>query len=465
MAATVLVAGCGTLEPAYHRPAPPVPAAFPESAAGSSDAAAKAAPDVPWRDFFLDPKLQATLALALEQNRDLRLAVANIEAARAQYHVQRAGLFPQINATFSADYGRESAAATGIVAPGGPSHYDLHQYTASVASSSYTLDLFGRVQSLSKAALEQYFSNVETRRAAQITLISEVATDYMTLAADKATLQAARDTLTSAKASLDIAQKRFDHGVASELDVDQAKTLVEQTRADVANDETTLAQDKNALDLVVGAAVPDALLPDALGPDAMTLSQLPAQLPSDILLQRPDVLEAEHLLRSENAQIGAARAAFFPSISLTASTGATSAALSTLFKGASGQWAFEPQINLPIFAGGENKANLDYAKAERKAYLAQYEKAIQSAFRDVANALARRATAEAAITANDAATNSASSSLNLSQARYERGADTYLNVLIAQRTLYATQQAQITARLTRDTNLVTLYTALGGGVK
>jgi multidrug efflux system outer membrane protein len=319
------------------------------------------------------------------------------------------------------------------------------------------------VRSLTKAALEQYFATEEARRAAQITLISEVASDYITLAADQATLKAAEDTLTSSKASLDVAQKRFDHGVASALDVRQAETLVQQTRADVDNDRTTVAQDENALDLVAGAPVPESLLPDPLGDQPMTLTALPARLPSTVLLARPDVLQAEDQLKAQNAQIGAARAAFFPSITLTASGGGESASLSTLFKGASGVWTFAPQINLPIFAGGANRANLDLANAQRKVAVVQYEKAIQSAFRDVANALARQATIGDQVAANEAAVAAAADSLKLSQARYERGSDTYLNVLIAQRSLYAAQQGLITARLTRAVNLVTFYTALGGG--
>jgi multidrug efflux system outer membrane protein len=458
--AALLLAGCGTLEPAYRRPALPTPAAFPQSA---PDAPATPVAAIAWRDFLLDPKLQATVQLALANNRDLRVAIANIEAARAQYRVQRADLLPTVNATGSADYARETAQEAGITTPGGPNHIDIHQYTANVGFSGYELDLFGRVRSLSKAALEQYFSTEEARRAAQITLISEVAGDYLTLAADKAILKAAQDTLASSRASLEVTQARFDHGVASQLDVAQAQTLVQQTRADVANDTTTVAQDENALNLVVGAPVPADLLPGVLGDQAMTLTDLPAGLPSEVLLARPDVVEAEHQLKSANAKIGAARAAFFPSITLTASGGGTSTALQTLFKGASGVWSFTPQVNIPIFAGGANVANLDYAKAERKVYVAQYEKAVQSAFSDVANALARRATIGEQLSANEAATAAAADSLKLSQARYERGSDTYLNVLIAQRTFYGAQQSLIAARLTRAANLVTLYAALGGG--
>ena len=458
----VALAGC-TLEPAYNRPALPTPTAFPQSDVSSTGASTAPAATIAWRAFFLDPKLQATVELALANNRDLRVAIANIEAARAQYGIQRAALLPAVNGGLGADLAREPASAAGVVEPGEPNHFRIHEYSATLGVSNYELDLFGKVRSLTKAALEQYFATEEARRASQITIIAETANDWLTLAADKATLKAAQDTLKSTRDSLDIAQKRFDHGVASALDVRQAQTLVEQTRSDVANDTTIVAQDKNALDLVVGAPTPDAILPDNLGDQVLTLSDLPAGVPSDVLLNRPDVLQAEDALKAQNAQIGAARAAFFPSITLTASGGGESNSLSTLFKGASGAWSFTPQLNLPIFAGGANIANLNYAKAERQVTVAQYEKAIQTAFSEVANALARRATIGEQVSANDAAVAAAADSVTLSQARYERGSDTYLNVLVAQRTLYATQESQISARLTRATNLVTLYTALGGG--
>ena len=454
-----LLSACGTLEPAYHRPALPTPAAFPQSApAGEGVTTTAAAPD--WRDFFQDPKLRAVVELSLANNRDLRVALANIQAARAQYHVQRAALLPAVDASGSATYGR---AQTASPAGGGVIDYNEHQYTVGVGFSAYELDLFGRVRSLSKAALETYLSTEEARRASQISIVSEVAADYLALAADKANLKAANDTLASSRASLDITQKRFDRGIASQLDVSQAETLVAQTEADVAATITTVAQDRNALDLVVGSPTPDALLPSDLDGSIPVLTDLSPGLPSDVLLRRPDVLEAEHQLKAQNAQIGAARAAFFPRIALTTSGGATSSALSTLFKGPAGIWSFTPQLTLPIFAGGANLANLDYAKAEQKVAVAQYEKAIQSAFRDVANALARRDTMAAQLSADERAVQAATDSLTLSQARYERGSDTYLNVLIAQRTLFATQQALINARLIRSTNLVSLYAALGGG--
>ena len=457
--ALALLGGC-TLEPAYQRPALPTPTAFPQAEAGGT-AAGPTAASHGWQTFFIDPKLRATIHLALDNNRDLRVAIANIEASRALYRVQRAALLPTVDASAGVAYGRQqTASASGAVVP-----YQEHQYSASVGASAYELDLFGRVRSLSHEALETYLATEEARRASQISIISETATDYLTLASDEAILQTAKDTQISSAASLDVTQKRFDHGVASQLDVSQAQTLVQQARADVAADTTLVAQDKNALDLVVGAPVPTALLPTALDERLMVLTELPPGLPSDVLLARPDVLQAEHQLKSANAQIGAARAAFFPTISLTGSGGATSASLSNLFKGASGIWSFAPQVSVPLFAGGANRANLDYAKAERTVYVAQYEKAVQSAFRDVANALARRATVAEQLAADEAYVAASADALHLAEARYERGADTYLNVLTAQRTLYAAQQALASTRLIRSTNLVSLYQALGGGVQ
>ncbi len=457
--ALLLLGGCATFEPTYHRPPPPTPAVFPQAGASGASAGARPAADVAWREFFIDPRLRSVIELALANNRDLRVAIANIEAARARYRVQRADLLPTLSASGGAVYGR----AQGAAGNGAAASFQEHEYSASLGTSAYELDLFGRVRSLTKAALETYLATEEARRASQITIISEAADDYLTLSADQAILQSARDTQTSGAASLDVAQKRFEHGIASLLDVRQAETLVDQARADVAADITAVAQDRDALDLVVGSAVPDALLPARLDQRVMVMTDLPPGLPSDVLLVRPDVLQAEHQLKSANAQIGAARAAFFPTLSLTGSGGFASASLSSLFKGAAGVWSFAPQISVPIFAGGANVANLDYAKAERRVYVAQYEKAIQAAFRDVADALARRATIAEQISADEAQVSAAADSLRLSQARYERGSDTYLDVLTAQRTLYAAQQALSSARLIRSTNLVSLYTALGGG--
>ncbi len=464
-----LLAGC-TLEPAYQRPALPTPNAFRDA---PPPAGGPAVEKIGWRDFFIDPKLRQVVELGLANNRDLRVAIGNIDAARAQYRVQRAELLPTIALSASAAYGRQPITSTttgggvansGTATAGAPSHFDEHQYSTSVGVSGYELDLFGRVRSLSKAALEQYFSTEEARRASQIAIISEIAADYLTLASDRSLLTVAKNTLASSQASLELTQKRFNGGVASELDVDQAQGLVQQSRADVASQTALVGQDRAALELVIGAPAPDTLLPDGIEPQPALLTALQPGLPSEVLLRRPDVLEAEHTLKSQNARIGAARAAFFPSISLTGSTGFSSSALSNLFRGPAQAWSFAPSISLPLFTGGANTANLAYARAEQRIAVAQYEKAIQSAFRDVSSALARRATIDEQIAADEAAVQAAQRAYTLAEARYERGADTYLNALIAQRTLYAAQQALVAARLIRASNIVALYTALGGGV-
>ena len=463
---TLLLGGCLSLDPAYQRPALPTPAAFPNL---PTDAAGQAAAQTGWRDFFIDPKLRSVVELGLANNRDLRVAIENIAAARAQYRVQRSDLLPTVNASANAAYARQplTSATTGGAGAGAgaPTHFNEHQYTLSAGVSNYELDLFGRVQSLSRAALQQYLSTEEARRASQISIISEIAADYLTLASDQSLLAVANNTLVSSRASLDLTEKRFNGGVASQLDVSQAQSLVQQARADAASQTAAVGQDRAALDLVVGAPVPDDLLPTGIEPEPALLTTLAPGLPSDVLLARPDVLEAEHALRAANARIGAARAAFFPSISLTGSAGSTSPELSGLFKGPASTWSFTPTISLPIFDGGANRGNLDYAKAEQRVAVAQYEKAIQSAFRDVAAALARRATIDEQIAADEEGVRAATSAYTLSNARYERGADTYLNALIAQRTLYQAQQALVGARLIRENNIVSLYTALGGGVR
>ena len=465
LAAACVLTGCISLDPVYRRPAAPVPAtsptgpAYPSAATHGADAASLA----DWRAVFTDPKLTTVIEQALANNRDLRIAVANIQAARAQYQVQRAALFPAINGQAGESYTRTPGAIEGI--PGLTGSIDSHVYSASVGFSSYELDLFGRVRSLTRAQQEQYFATEEARRTAQISLIAEVAGDYLTYGADSALLQIARDTEASGRTSLELTQRRLDNGVATQLDVSQARTVVEQARVDVARDVTQIAQDKNALDLVVGAPVADALLPTGLDGEAPRADILPTGVRSEVLLRRPDVVQAEDQLKAANANIGAARAAFFPSLALTASDGAASTALSTLFRAGTETWTFAPTLTAPIFEGGKNLANLAYAKAERDVAVATYEKAIQTAFRDVADALAQRGTIDEQLAGQQALVEASADSLRLASARYERGSDTYLNALLAQRTLYSARQGLVSTRLAQSTNLVTLYKALGGGFR
>ena len=457
--AGVLLTGCANLEPTYHRPAPSIPASWPT---GPAYPATTDSPVADWRQVFPDPRLGAVIQQALDNNRDLRVAIAQIQASRAEYHVQRADLAPTIDGSFSAASGRTY---TGLPASFGSAYATATTYSASVASTSYELDLFGRVHSLTRAALETYLATEEARRSVQISLVAEVATDYLTFGSDASLLDVSRTTVVSAQANLDLARRRMAGGVASELDVSNAETILDQAQDDVARYTTQLAQDKNALDLVVGAPVAPANLPSGVDDPATRLGAPPAALNSRVLLQRPDVLEAEHSLRSANASIGAARAAFFPSISLTGSGGAESASLSKLFAGGAGVWSFAPTITLPIFDGGANRGNLDYAKAEARIEVAQYQKTIQTAFREVSDALAQRGTISERLRAQHAQVAAASRSLRLAEALYARGSDSYLDVLTAQRTLYSAQQSLIAVELIVETNVVTLYKVLGGDMK
>jgi multidrug efflux system outer membrane protein len=337
-------------------------------------------------------------------------------------------------------------------------------FSLTAGTSAYELDLFGKVRDLTGAAQARYFANRQARDAAQITLVSEVAADYLAIGADRAQLAIAEETEKSVEASLGVIRQRFSVGVSSQLDVSQAEILVQQARFDVAQLTTQIAQERNALDLVVGAPVEDDLLPGDVGRAVVVLERLPSSLSSDVLLARPDVVEAEDLLRADNLNIGAARAAFFPSIELTGDGGLTSLALSSLFKGASATWTFAPTVSQTLFDAGANRGNLEAAKAERAIGVATYEKAIQTAFREVADALAERGTIDRQLAAQQAEVDAAAVTLRIYRARYERGADTYLNVLIFERAYYNVRQSLVTTELARQTNLVTLYAALGGGL-
>jgi multidrug efflux system outer membrane protein len=460
--------GC-SLMPAYQRPASPVPAAYPLARAGDGvpvTATAATTPsviaaDIGWRDFFADTRLQQLIQLALDHNRDLRVAVLNIEQSRAQYRIQDATSLPTLNASGSGSASRTPADLSGTGKAG-----VSRQYSATLGFSAYELDLFGRVRSLNAQALQQFLATQEARHSTQISLVAEVANDYLTLAADQERLKLAQRTLQSQSDSYALIQRKAELGVASDLDLRQAQTTVESARVDVASYTSQIAQDRNALTLVVGTSVPDALLPAGLDDALAALgsrSDLPAGLPSTLMERRPDVLEAEHQLEAANANIGAARAAFYPRISLTADAGTASSALSGLFKGGSGSWTFAPQINLPIFDGGSNRANLDLAVVDRDIYVAQYEKAIQTAFREVSDRLAVRSTVQGQLNAQTALVEASSESYRLSEARFQRGVDSYLQVLDAQRSLYSARQNLIGTQLTRIANLVTLYKVLGGG--
>ncbi|MDP3852878.1 efflux transporter outer membrane subunit [Phenylobacterium sp.] len=451
--AATAVSAC-TMAPRYERPALPVAQAWPEAATAQGPSAA----ELDWRQVFQDPGLQGVIDLALKENRDLRVAVGNIERARSQYRIQRAALLPTINATSSETQSRTPAS----VSQTGQA-FETEQYSATVGLAAYELDLFGRVRSLSAAALQSYFATEENRRVAQISLIGEVATTYLTLAADQDLLAITRDTLKVREDALGLARKRFEGGATSQLDLRQTETLAEQARSDAAAAEALVDLDRNALRLVVGAEVPADLLPSGGPTQIAVLADLPPGLPSEVLTRRPDVLAAEHTLQAQNANIGAARAAFFPRITLTGATGNASTDLDKLFSAGTGTWSFMPQITLPIFAGGANIAGLGVARANRDIAVSQYEKAVQTAFREVSDALAIRATIRERIEAQERLVAAATDVQRLTQARYDRGVDGYLALLDAQRTLYGARQALTNTRLVEATNRVTLYRALGGG--
>ncbi len=456
----LLFAGCATMAPDYQRPAAPVPAAWPTGPAyrNTTATAQKPVADIPWREFFADERLRRLIAMALQENRDLRVATLNIERVQAQYRIQRAALFPELDGTAAGTLQRQPSGAYG-----GNNAVTIEQYSVGAGVSAYELDLFGRVRSLKDQALEQYLATEQARESVQIGLVSEVATGYLTLAADRERLQLATDTLKNQQDAYALTKSRFDAGVSSALDLHQAQTSVDAARVDIARYTTLVAQDQNALSLLVGAPVPAELLPPSLAETLTAVKEPAPGLPSDVLLKRPDILQAENLLKGANANIGAARAAFFPRITLTGSVGTGSGELSGLFQPGSFVWSFAPRITIPIFTAGANQANLQVAKTDRGIAVAQYEKAIQTAFREVADALAQRGTIDGQVNAQQSLTDATAETYKLSRARYEKGVDSYLQVLDAQRALYGAQQNLIGVRLARLANLVTLYRVLGGG--
>lgn len=457
LGAMLTLTGCSTMAPKYARPEAPVPAAWPTGPAYQNAAQGPAMADLDWKEFFVDPQLSKVIASALENNRDLRLAALNIERSQALYRIQRSELFPAVNA--GAGYSAQRISST---QSGTGRGITTHSYDVGLGMSAYEIDLFGRIRSLKDQALEQFLATEQARRSVQISLIAEVANNYLSLAADRESLRIARDTLTSQESSYNLTKNRFDAGVVSALDVSRAQSIVDAARVDIGRFTTLVAQDLNALQLVVGAPVPAELLPGGLGP-VTALKDISPGLPSTVLQRRPDILDAEHQLIAANANIGAARAAFFPRITLTSGVGLSSGQLSNLFSGGAGVWSFLPQISVPIFNAGANKANLRVAEVDRDIFLTRYERSIQVAFREVADALADYGTLGEQLAAQQSLVNSSAESHRLSDARYLGGVESYLSVLDSQRALYAAQQNLVTLRLARLSNLVTLYKVLGGG--
>jgi len=456
LAAAGTLAGCINLQPTYERPAAPVPGQWKDDNAPVTSTPAQ---EIAWGQFFADERLRALIDLALVNNRDLRIAALNIERSRALYQIQRAQLLPEVTA---------AASGTNQRVPGELSVTGQPMISRSVGASvgivSYELDVFGRIRSLNESAAYQFLATEETRRAAQISLVSEVAGTWLNLATDLERLQIAQETFKGQQQTYELVRKSNELGVQSGLDVRQAQVVLETARRDAARLSSIVEQDRNALQLLVGAPVPASLEPTAPLPSGVArVTELPAGVPSEVLTRRPDVRSAERQLQAANANIGAARAQFFPRITLTGTTGTASRELGGLFGADSRTWSFLPQVTLPIFTGGANRANLEATQFDRDIAIARYERSIQVAFREVADALADRATLGEQFEAQQALVDALADATRLSLARFQNGVDSYLAVLDAQRQLYAAQQVLVELRLSRDANLVTLYKTLGGG--
>ncbi len=450
-AATLLCAamltGCA-LAPHYQRPAAPVALAYPTGPAYATVQGGTAGTPA-WRDFLADARLQRLVELGLANNADLRVAMLNVERVRAQVALQRASALPQVGADLSAGRARTTANGAGNTFAAG-------------LSASWALDFFGRLHNLTEAAQFQYLASTHARQAAHILLIAQIADQYLTVVADDALLAVTRDTITAAQAAYDIVRQQADAGIAAELDLRLAQTTLDQAEANLAAQTRQRAQAENALILLVGQPLP-AGLPPQLGLDRQMLATLPAGLPSDLLARRPDILQAEAALQAENANIGAARAAFFPHIALTGSFGASSAALGSLFAAGSSVWSFVPALTQPLFDGGANQANLDIARIDKDIGIVKYQQTIQIAFREVADGLAAQGTYDRQLAAQQRDATSQQRRLDLQTQLYTSGLDGYQNVLTAQTALYAAQTTLVTARLNQLTSQVDLYRALGGG--
>ena len=451
--AALTVAGCSFI-PSYERPAPVLPAGYALADTSAAQQAPSAA-DIDWRDYFTDPRLQRLIGMALGNNRDLRLAMLNVEQARAQFQIRRADEYPTLAGMANA--ARQPNASNG-------QYGNLFQVGLGV--TAWEIDFFGRIAALREQALAQYLASTEARKSAQISLVAAVAAGWLNLMADEELLDISRRTLATREESVRLTRLRLENGVSSELDNRQAQSLAEAARATYAQQQRQRLLDENALVLLLGQPLPDdirASLPAARLADAAPMQPLRAGLPSELLERRPDIRQAEQQLIGANANIGAARAAFFPRIALTASVGTVSNELSGLFKG--GSWAFSlaPQLAVPLFDAGRNEANLQAAQVGREMAVAQYDKAIQTAFREVSDALAGRATLGEQLQAQNAQAAADARRLELSELRYRNGIASYMDVLDAQRSLFATQQGLVLTRLQQLHNQVALYKVLGGG--
>lgn len=453
-----VVGGC-TLMPKYERPVAPVSASWPNSSK-KGDTTNVSAESLNWRSFFDDARLQKLIGLALENNRDLRVAALRVEEARAQYRIQRAELYPGIEG--GADVVHQKTSARVSNTSSANSGKVNTTYTVDV-SAGYEIDLFGRIRSLKKEALERYFATDEARKSVQMALVSQVASEYLTLLQLQEAKRIAEQTLVGVRSSFNLNKKSFEAGAASELDLRTAEAQVQTAQVNVANYAQLIAQSENALVLLVGQPLPKDLPSGKALRQQHLLADLPVGVPSEVLQRRPDILAAEHTLQAANADIGAARAAFFPRIVLTGSAGTASAKLTDLFTGPSAVWSFSPQITVPIFDIGGTRAKLDVSKIRKRIEIANYEKAIQTAFREVADALAVRSMIDDKIRAQERLLKAQQKRFELTEARFRQGVDSYVTVLLAQQDLYGAQQTLLQFQATRLLNAVTLYRSLGGG--
>ncbi|WP_353683227.1 efflux transporter outer membrane subunit [Thermodesulfovibrio sp. 3907-1M] len=451
----LLLTSC-TMIPEYKRPEVPIPKEWPKGEAYESLKLSEKSTILKWNDFLVDEKLQEIVKKALSNNRDLRLAALNVERARAYYGIQRAELIPAVDTTGS---GLRQRVPVELSNTGKAE--TLSQYSVTFGITSWEIDFFGRLQSLKEMALEQYLAQEATYRAVRLSLISAVAIAYYTYATDKENLNLAKQTLKTQEESYELIKKRYEVGVASEIDLHRAKTQVETAREALARYTQALAQDRNTLELLSGEPLKDELLPEGLS-NIKPPKDISPGLSSEVLLNRPDIIAAEHTLKAYNAQIGAARAAFFPRISLTTAIGTASSELSGLFGGGSRIWTFQPQAIMPIFDARVWAAH-EAAKVEREIAVTNYEKTIQTAFKEVADALAVKGTIDEQIDALNGLVNSLRETYKLAKIRYERGVDSYLSVLDAQRALFQTEQQLNNLKLAKYANLSTLYKVLGGG--
>jgi multidrug efflux system outer membrane protein len=463
IAAVLVFSGC-TMIPHYERSAAPIATNYARASAINSNLPAA---ELSWTNFIAEARLAKLIALALTHNRDLRVVVLNVEQSRAQYRISRAALLPTVDATGS--FTRSKTSALGVVpsASGSSANSSItsSEWSASVGTTDYEVDLFGRIRSLNKEALEKYFSTIEARRSAQITLVAEVATQYFALCQAQEQIGLARQTLEAVQQSYTLNRATFDAGASTELDLRTAEGQVQTAKVNILDYERQMRQAENALTLLVGEPIPADLPAGGSFNSTNLLAPIAAGMPSELVERRPDILEAEHTLKAANADIGSARAAFFPRITLTTSIGTTSSQFSQLFRSGTGVWSFAPQVTLPIFEGGQLRADLDSSKINRSIEVANYEKAIQTAFREVADALDGNTAYAAEITAQTTLIAAQNRRYELANDRYRQGEDTYLNVLSAQQDLYSAQQNRLLTQYNLLASEVSLYKALGGGWK